>query len=206
MNVENLPSSPRLSIIFTRSARPAGLLLDRRLAPPKADFYGFRPRLSAAPSQSSDACPNTFCSAANRPRANTSARVSIFFVRRSLFRGLCESCQPLQKETQAVPSFSDPTADKPYGVTINSASSRNADRTRARLSLPRTAPRRRLLAVRWDRKARSTSAPPTIFSPCRPRQVTSWKPTACCAIRQQVQKADRYARALAESTFPSNCA
>jgi len=136
----------------------------------------------------------------------TGARVHFLRPGEPFFEGLCdEVIRRFRTDTQRGALFRDPTAEKPYGVAFYvcqigelADQSDVGARSRTRNLLDR-----RLLAVRWDEDGEfGVCAPNHLLAMQAAPKASLWK--AGRLVRnpdEQVQRCDRYARALAESNF-----
>ncbi|OGA39365.1 MAG: hypothetical protein A3G24_17430 [Betaproteobacteria bacterium RIFCSPLOWO2_12_FULL_62_13] len=122
------------------------------------------------------------------------------------FEGLCDEVeQRFHADTQRGAIFRDPTAEKPYGVAfyvcqigeVADLHDLNA-RTGTRNLLDR-----RLLAVRWDEDGEfGVCAPNHLLALQAAPKANLWKANRLLrGPEEQVQRCDRYARALAEAQF-----
>jgi superfamily II DNA or RNA helicase len=211
MNVENFTHLlPAYVQNFTeKCAAPLGFTLTGDLARgARADFTAsgnaWLQRLAA---RLPDGLPE-YLSVRRDPPPSELVGARVHFLRPGdpFFEGLCEEVvSRFRKETQRGSVFSDPTADKPYGVTfyLCQLGETPDPHTDTAQSAPQQRLDRRLLAVRWDEEGK--------FDLCAPNHLLALKAAPKSSLwkanrllrdpDEQVQKADRYARALAESTF-----
>lgn len=136
----------------------------------------------------------------------TGARVHFVRPGEPFFEGLCdEVIRRFRTDTQRGALFRDPTSEKPYGVAFYVCQiGELADQSDMDVrSQTRNLLDRRLLAVRWDEDGEfGVCAPNHLLAMQAAPRASLWKGNRLLrSPEEQVERCDRYARALAESTF-----